>query len=136
MCLDNPQSLYVPLGSIKQQASLCINPWNKASLAAGAAALGELEDLKRMISKGYEQSICLTTADLCGAAAEAGQLKGLEWLVLEGYVLVESTAVSAAWGGQLEVLQWLRQKRCHLSARVLCAAIAAGPHTHVVDWAL
>ena len=137
---NDRQSSYVPLWSIKQRGGLSTTRDHKALLAFGAAARGELEDLQWMISQGYLKGwkdwIRHTNGRLCAVAAEGGQLRVLEWLASAGYKMDEITSSWAAGGGQLEVLQWLRQKGVPCSARVLSEAIEAGPHMHVVDWAL
>ena len=121
-----------PFGALSSKEG-CGQPLGIARLAFGAAARGELEDLQWMISQGYGKGHWHRSAALVGAAAAAGgHLRVLEWLVSEGYEMDESTSSSAAWAGQLEVLQWLRQKECPWSAEVLCVCVFAceGPEVH------
>ena len=125
---DDMQSSYVPLWSIRQQVGLWTNIENKALLASGAAARGELEDLQWMISQGYGRAPGYKMG-VAAAAAEAGQLRVLECLLSEEEngmnELDEGTSAAAGRGGQLRVLQWLRQKGCPWNAELVSAAIEA-----------
>jgi hypothetical protein len=137
VCCADPQSSYVPLWALKQQG-LHIPPRKKAGLAIAAAARRELEDLQWMIEHHYLDSCNrYRIANMFGQAALGGHLEVVQLLVSEGLHIGHYTCAAAARGGQLEVLKCLRQNhRCTSNAWLICAAIAGGPHMHVISWAL
>jgi hypothetical protein len=136
-CDDDPQSSYVPLWALKQQG-LHIKPRKKAGLAIAAAARRELEDLQWMIQHSYLDSCtCFHIAKMFRLAALGGDLEMVQVLASEGLNIGHYTCAAAARGGQLEVLKWLMQnQRGAWNPWLLCAAIAGGPHMHVISWAL
>jgi hypothetical protein len=75
------------------------------------------------------------TRPLCDVAADTGNLPVLAYLRSIGASgWSERTCSSAAFGGHLEVLQWLKANGCPRDSRVFRYAGLEG-HMHVLEWA-
>ena len=72
--------------------------------------------------------------DLCTAAAYGGQLEVLKWLRENSYPWDEMTCACAASGGYLKMLQWARANGCPWDERTFLGA-AYGGHLKVLQWA-
>jgi hypothetical protein len=74
---------------------------------------------------------------VCAAAAQAGNLRVLEWARAEGCGFPwDVLCAFAAGGGSVDVLRWAREKaypRCPWDAET-CAAAAEKGHLEVVQW--
>src|SRR5690606_28514498 len=75
---------------------------------------------------------------VCEWAAGEGYLDLLKWAHERDFPLLQlrdgkDACTAAARGGQLAVLQWLREQRCFWDARTMEAA-AAGGHLDVIKW--
>lgn len=74
---------------------------------------------------------------VCAAAAQAGNLRVLEWARAEGCGFPwDVLCAFAAGGGSVEMLRWAREKaypRCPWDAET-CAAAAEKGHLEVVQW--
>eukprot|EP00873_Tetraselmis_striata_P017446 jgi/Tetstr1/437710/TSEL_026365.t1 len=105
--------------------------WGRETCAC-AAALGDLETLRRVRSLGCQLECCTWRA-----AAGNGHLHVLQWLKDTGCPgLDHSACTAAARGGHLAALQWLVEVcRCEMSYPV-CSAAAAGGHLTLLEWAL
>jgi hypothetical protein len=71
---------------------------------------------------------------LYASAARGGQLQVLQWLRDRGCAWDSSTCAAAAGGGHLGVLQWARANGCAWDAYT-CSSAAAGGHLGVLQWA-
>jgi hypothetical protein len=71
---------------------------------------------------------------LCESAAFGGQLKALQWLRELSCDWDAETCSAAAGGGHLGVLQWARANGCEWDART-CSEAAHGGHLAVLQWA-
>ena len=71
---------------------------------------------------------------LCASAAKGGQLKVLQWLRENECPWDELTCRAAADGGQLEVLKWARANGCPWDEKT-CAFAAEGGHLEMLKWA-
>lgn len=72
--------------------------------------------------------------DVCASAARGGHLDVLQWLRSKGCYMLKNTCAAAARGGHLEVLQWARAKRCPWD-KWTCNEAAEGGHLGVLQWA-
>jgi hypothetical protein len=72
---------------------------------------------------------------LCASAARGGQLLALQWLRDRGCAWDAGTCWAAALGGHLAVLQWARANGCVWDAKT-CSAAARGGHLAVLQWAV
>ena len=72
--------------------------------------------------------------DLCTAAAYGGQLEVLKWLRENSYPWDEMTCACAASGGYLKMLQWARANGCPWDERTFLGG-AYGGHLKVLQWA-
>ena len=68
------------------------------------------------------------------SAAEGGHLVVLKWLRANGCPWNEYTCTSAAKGGHLDVLKWARANGCPWDKET-CAFAAEGDHLAVLKWA-
>jgi hypothetical protein len=88
--------------------------------------------LQWLISQGY-----LVGADTCAAAASAGRLDMVVWLVQECGCPYDSRACSRAAGnGHLNVLQWLRVTGGCPWDEATCIAAYNGGRVAVLEWAI
>ena len=67
--------------------------------------------------------------------AERGMFSLLEWAVESGCPLPSSTCAAAARGGQLDILKWLRARRCKWSTHEVIFWGAWGGHLDLLVWA-
>ena len=72
--------------------------------------------------------------ELCKAAAYGGQLEVLKWLRENSYPWDEMTCACAASGGYLKMLQWARANGCPWDERT-CSLAAGGGHFEMLQWA-
>ena len=82
----------------------------------------------------YRRGRVAFNVDLCTAAAYGGQLEVLKWLRENSYPWNAGTCAFAAWGGHLGVLQWARAKGCPWDAKT-CTGAAGEGHLEVLQWA-
>jgi hypothetical protein len=71
--------------------------------------------------------------ELCDSAAAGGHLSALRWLRAVGCPWQASTCASAALYGHLTVLQWARANGSPWDEGA-CARAAHGGHSHVLQW--
>jgi hypothetical protein len=71
---------------------------------------------------------------LCSTAAYGGQLQALQWLRDRGCAWKANTCEAAARNGHLAVLQWARANGCDWDSRT-CETAARGGHLAVLQWA-
>ena len=71
--------------------------------------------------------------ELCKAAARGGQLEVLQWLRENDCPWNADTYVGAAHGGKLKVLQWARKKGCPWDVMTCAAATECG-NLEVLKW--
>ena len=69
----------------------------------------------------------------CSSAAQGGHLEVLKWLRSQGCPWDVRACWRAAKGGHLETLKWLRSEGCPLHANA-CAGAARGGHLEVLKW--
>lgn len=66
-------------------------------------------------------------ASMCAIASHSGNVQALEWLWQHGHlVLSVEAAKNAAVEGQTEVLKWLHEHKCPMSAAVVALAAHSG----------
>eukprot|EP00873_Tetraselmis_striata_P027133 jgi/Tetstr1/447397/TSEL_034833.t1 len=71
----------------------------------------------------------------CNAAAWGGRLEVLQWLVGEaGMAMGQRTTMRAAQQGHLHVLRWAIDAGCPWSASTCTSVAMAGGHVEVLDW--
>ena len=118
-------------------------PWNAGEIAELAVpqAGQSLAALRWVIESGAE-----ITGNAFAAAAEAGRRDAIAYMLgvvrenLDEYEdestfgFGEATCASAAEGGHLEVLKWLRRERCEWDEGT-CTDAATNGHLHVLTWA-
>jgi hypothetical protein len=110
-------------------------------------ALGESGRIKELSPDEAAERGCLSTlrslhrrgrakltVNLCTSAAKGGQLEVLEWLRENDCPWDEETCWAAAKGGQLEALQWARENGCPWDTST-CWAAASGGHLETLKWA-
>ena len=103
-----------------------------------AAADGCLSTLQHLHRKGRLPKsgnfLFLDESYLCGHAAFGGHLEVLQWLHTNDYPWDTNTSPHAAFEGHLEVLKWLREHGCPWSGGT-CTNAAMGGHLEVLQWA-
>ena len=102
-----------------------------------AARQGYLEVFEKYWSQGPQEKLSkLWDERTCSSAAYGGQLQMIKWLRAKGCPWDIYTSVSAARGGQLEVLQWMRAQDppCPWDSNV-CYYAAEHGHLDVLRWA-
>ena len=110
-------------------------------------ALGESGRIKELRPDEAAERGCLSTlrslhrrgraeltVNLCTSAAKGGQLEVLEWLRENECPWDEDTCWAAAKGGHLEALQWARANDCPWD-EYTCREAAFGGHLEVLQWA-
>ena len=110
-------------------------------------ALGEFGGVKELSPDEAAKQGCLSTlrslhrrgraeltVGLCASAAEGGQLKVLQWLRENECPWDEKTCEYAAKGGHLEVLKWARENGCPWDERT-CERAASEGYLEVLNWA-
>ena len=110
-------------------------------------ALGESGRIKELRPDEAAERGCLSTlrslhrrgraeltVNLCTSAAKGGQLEVLEWLRENECPWDEETCTEAASGGHLEVLQWARENGCPWDEET-CSEAASGGHLETLKWA-
>ena len=110
-------------------------------------ALGESGRIKELRPDEAAERGCLSTlrslhrrgraeltVNLCTSAAKGGQLEVLEWLRENECPWDKNTCKEAAYSGHLEVLQWARENDCPWDENT-CRAAAYGGHLEVLQWA-
>ena len=110
-------------------------------------ALGEFGGMKELSPDEAAKQGCLCTlrslhrrgraeltVGLCASAANGGQLKVLQWLRENECPWDEDTCTQAANGGHLEVLKWARANGCPWDGWT-CTNAAANGHLEVLKWA-
>jgi hypothetical protein len=99
-------------------------------IVKAAAHSGRLPILQHLLSDQQ----CPKLYDLSRYAASSGSINMLQWLKAEGFQFDSFTSHGAAAAGQLLALQHLRSDGCEWdSARILCSA-ASGGNIDVVEW--
>ncbi|ALX27658.1 hypothetical protein GMAR_ORF284 [Golden Marseillevirus] len=109
--------------------------WKKKTLEV-AASMGDVEYIEWMVENGCPEGDYFFVAN---EAAIKGKIQVLEWLFATKMSIKEKwdymLVVQAAAGGQLETLQWLREKPCmHFWDMVHIEASDKG-HLDVLKWA-
>jgi len=102
-----------------------------------AARQGYLEVFEKYWSQGPQEKLSkLWDERTCSSAAYGGQLQMIKWLRAKGCPWDIYTSVSAARGGQLEVLQWMRAQDppCPWDS-IVCVWAARYGHLDVLRWA-
>ena len=110
-------------------------------------ALGEFGGVKELSPDEAAKQGCLSTlrslhrrgraeltVGLCASAAKGGQLKVLQWLRENECPWEEDTCRAATKGGHLEVLKWARANGCPWDEET-CAWAAENGHLEVLKWA-
>jgi hypothetical protein len=82
--------------------------------------------------RGFQVPLCFRKA--CSYAAYGGDLDALEWLHDTGCPWTVGTTCAAAGGGHLEVVKWLHNSGCPWDVTT-CAYAAEGGHLRVLQWA-
>lgn len=77
------------------------------STVAGAARVGDLDEVRRLVLDGGE-----LTVEATANAAYGGHLGVLKWLRQQSCPWDESTCIGAATTGGLEALKWARAHGC------------------------
>ena len=91
----------------------------------GAASYGRLDILEWAHQCGYLHTYI--------SAVENGQLAALRWLKDNGgYPFPRNLEEVAAFGGHLNILQWLTADRC---LEDTCSSAAEGGHLNILQWA-
>ena len=99
-----------------------------------AARCGYLEVFEKYWSQGPQRKLRkLLDKKTCDSAAQGGHLELVKWLRAKGCPWDTWTSSDAAFGGHLEVLRWARSQGCPLDERVPIAA-AEGGHLEVLQW--
>ena len=70
----------------------------------------------------------------CGSAARGGQIEVLQWLRAEGYPWDEWVCMRAAEGGQLDTLKWLHAQSALWNSRTIDEAAEHG-RLDIIEWA-
>jgi hypothetical protein len=73
------------------------------------------------------------TQSMCTSAARGGQLDALQWLRVKGCPWDENTTATAAQYGHLDLLEWAYHRGCVCSSKVMDRAAASG-HLPIVQW--
>jgi len=106
----------------------------------GAASYGRLDILEWAHERGYSHACSIATSTsavderTCSSAALGGRLNILQWLRANGCPCDERTCSSAAEGGHLNILQWLRANGCPWD-KWTCSRAAEGGHLNILQWA-
>jgi hypothetical protein len=80
------------------------------------------------------RSLCKLDA-LCDSAARGGQMDVVQWLRAEGCPWSRQMCGKAVEGGHLEVLQWVRERGCPWEGEELMSDIAARTgHLEILKW--
>ena len=83
---------------------------------------------------GVEKGDAQQQRQMCASAARGGQLQALQWLRDHGCDWDAWTCSSAAHGGHLAVLQWARANGCFWN-KLTCSFAARNGHLAVLQWA-
>ncbi len=121
--------LHVMLTSLRPRAVQTVRPYAYVIAYYGDTAL--LEWLR------VEQRVPLfrTATDLCICAALYNRRDALRWLRQHRVCWDEDVCVAAAEGGNLPLLQWLREPEQNAPwDRITCKCAAANAHQHVLEW--
>jgi hypothetical protein len=102
-------------------------------LCAVAARGGLLEELKLRANANASNSTWTWNPGTCGSAAAGGHIHMLRWLRANGCPWGGSTCSVAAATGQLESLKWCRANGCPWDASA-CVHATVGNHLHVLEW--
>lgn len=102
-------------------------PWISESAASG----GRINVLDWFFDNGF---IVDARAVIENGAVE-GHKSVLVWAREHGIELDQDACAYAAWGGQLPLLQWLREIDCPWGGYVFSFAYAGG-HGHIEEWAI
>ena len=110
-------------------------------------ALGESGRIKELRPDEAAERGCLSTlrslhrrgraeltVNLCTSAAKGGQLEVLEWLRENECPWDKNTCEEAAYSGHLEVLQWARENGCPWKEDT-CWSAAQGGQLEALQWA-
>ena len=76
----------------------------------------------------------LDKTQVCQWAAWGGHLQVLQWLRENDCPWDEDTCTDAAQGGHLEVLKWSRENGCPWNIVVVRAHATKGRHLEMVEW--
>ena len=96
-----------------------------------AATHGQLDALKWF--HAHDEYGLHFDPSYCATAARGGHLSVIQWLKENGCPWNESSCANAAYGGHLPVLQWLRDNGCPWDESS-CANAAHGGHLSVLQW--
>eukprot|EP00953_Heterococcus_sp_UTEX-ZZ885_P012570 7207-Heterococcus_DN1.PRE.2 len=109
-----------------KSAGCCFDKWTSLR---GAQSGNNLNVLQFLHAEG-----CPWHPNVCGAAGEAGDLEQLNWLFSHGATVDNSTAMIAARGGAVPVLEWLQQQQdVELKEHTMCCAAEHG-HLQLCQW--
>jgi hypothetical protein len=110
-----------------KSAGCCFDKWTSLR---GAQSGNNLNVLQFLHAEG-----CPWHPNVCGAAGEAGDLEQLKWLFSHGATVDNSTAMIAARGGAVPVLEWLQQQQqdVELKEHTMCCAAEHG-HLQLCQW--
>jgi hypothetical protein len=124
---------YVPLWAAQQQqqAQRLSDVQKRRRFQLRAIALGDVGAVDWF---GIESGGWDQQRRLCASAAHSGQLEALQWLRQRGCAWDACTCSAAARGGHLAVLQWARANGCAWDAGT-CTEAARGGHLAVLQWA-
>ena len=98
-----------------------------------AAYFGRLSSLRQILDAEDQLKPFRPPPDVMWSAAGGGQLEILKWLRSEGCPWDASACAAAARGGQLEMLKWLRSECCPWNGRE-CSGAAQWGHLEILKW--
>jgi hypothetical protein len=124
---------FVPLWAA-QQLQQRLSDEQKRRFQLRAIALGGVGAVDAVDWLGTEPGDRAGQRRLCVSAARGGKLEALQWLRERGCKWGASTCTAAAEGGHSAVLQWARANGCEWNA-FTCSAAAGYGHLAVLQWA-
>ena len=128
-------SFYVPLWAAQQQErrQRGLSAAQKRRFQLRAAAHGDVGALD-WLGVGAPEPYGVFHRTLCGTAARGGQLEALKWLRAKGCDWdKKNICTTAAWRGHLAVLEWARANGCDWDGLTGFEASRSG-HPAVLQW--
>lgn len=105
-------------------------PREKSQMVFSVSSLGSLNQIKWMMSVGYEYGEFVIQG-----AARGGNIDIIEYALEQGSILTEEVAAYCAEGGSLKTLRWLRERGCPWSGWV-CLSAAYNGRLDLLLWAM